>query len=368
MANKNVLLNKIYTDPKDSGSFGGIERLLQSAKFKHNRRDINRDDVEKFLRQQETYTLHKPIRRRFGRNATIVKGIDVQWQADLAEVIPLSRINSGFRYLLTVVDCFSKFAWVIPVKKKDAKHMLEAFKELLKKAAPRKPERLQTDKGKEFVNSTVKNYFVTNHIEHFTTNNETKASLVERFNRTLKTRMFAYFTQNNTRRYIDILEHLVTSYNNSIHRAIGMQPSKVTAKDNERLWHRLYGDVAQQVLPLNKKHAPKANSTVRIAKTKTIFDKGYIPNWTTELFHVRDVMRKLPKPVYKVSDYNGEDIAGTFYPEEIQKVKDKGIYKVEKVLRKRSLSNGKQQSFVKWIGWPAKFNSWIDDNDATIKS
>ena len=251
----------------------------------------------------------------------------------------------------------------MPVKKKDSQHMLEAFKELLKKSAPRKPERLQTDKGKEFTNSTVQRFFNDNKIEYFMTNNETKASIVERFNRTLKTRMFAYFTENNTQRYIDILEQLVSSYNNSLHRSIGMKPSDVKEKDNERVWHRLYGKMSQRVMPLRKNHAPKVDSAVRVAKSKTIFDKGYIPNWTGELFHVREIKHRLPKPLYKLADYADEDIAGTFYPEEVQKVKDKAIYKIEKVLRRRTLKNGNEQSFVKWKGWPEKFNTWIDNNN-----
>ena len=330
----------------------------------HKRRDIKRDDVEKFLHSQETYTLHKQIRRRFIRNATIVKGIDVQWQADLAEAIQLARGNGAYRCLMTVIDCFSKYAWVVPVKRKDSKHMLEAFKELLKKSAPRKPERLQTDKGKEFINSSVQKFLNENHIEHFMTNNETKATLVERFNRTLKTRMFAYFTENNTRRYIDILEHLVSSYNQAHHHSIGMKPAQVTEKDNERLWHRLYGKMAEQVVPVIKKNAPKVDSKVRISKTKTIFTKGYLPNWTQELFSVREIKRRHPKPVYKLADYSGDAIDGTFYPEEVQRVKDKGKYKAEKVLRKRITKNGDHQSLVKWKGWPAKFNTWIDDKDA----
>ena len=363
MTSKNMVLNTIYTDPKDSGSFGGVERLLKSARNVHKRMDIKRKDVEKFLQQQETYTLHKQIRRRFIRNQTIVKGIDVQWQADLAEVIPLASSNDGYRYLLTVIDCFSKFAWVVPVKKKDSEHIFEAFNELLKKSFPRKPERIQTDKGKEFINSTVQKFFTDNQIEHFMTNNETKASIVERFNRTLKTRMFTYFTENNTQRFIDVLEQIVSSYNNSQHRSIGIAPSQVKKKDIEKIWHRLYGKMAQQPIPLQRKHVPKLDSTVRIAKSKAVFAKGYIPNWTEELFYVKGVKRRQPKALYKLTDYMNERIEGTFYPEEIQKVKDKGSYEVEKVLKRRTLKNGQHQSFVKWKGWPEKFNTWIDDQN-----
>ena len=289
---------------------------MNSARITHNRKDINEADVKKFLQCQNTYTLHKQIRRKFRRNPVIVKGIDVQWQADLADVIELSRENNGYHYLLTVIDCFSKYAWAIPVKRKDSANMVEAFTCLFHLSAPRKPKRLQTDKGKEFVNSPVQQYLKQEGIEHFVTNNETKASLVERFNRTLKSRMFAYFTEMKTRKYIDILQNLVDSYNRSEHRSIGMKPCDVKIKDEPKIWHRLYGKVAERVVPdqKTKKLSPKKGSSVRISKAKTSFDKGYLPNWTKELFKVTKVRGQYPKNLYKLKDYTDEDIQGSFYP------------------------------------------------------
>jgi len=365
MSSKRSLLDSIYKNTEDSGSYGGVERLLHSARCEHKRKDIKKSDVEKYLQSENTYTLHKPIRRKFKRNPIIVKGIDVQWQADLADVIDLSRDNNGYHYILTVIDCFSKYAWAIPVKRKDSANMLEVMKTLLAKAHPRKPQRLQTDKGKEFINSSVQNYLKSQKIEHFVISNETKAAMVERFNRTIKTRMFAYFTEKRTRKYIDILQNLVDSYNNSIHHSTGMKPVDVTEKDNERLWHRMYGNIAQQVVPLksSKKESSKEGTTVRISKAKAIFDKGYMPNWTRELFKVKKQMKRLPKTVYKLTDYADEDIGGTFYPDEVQKVKDKNVYEVERVLKRRTLKDGTQQQLVKWLCWPEKFNSWINATD-----
>jgi len=109
-------LQRIYLNPKDSGSYGGVERLLQSALNKKLK--VNRERVVKFLKTQDPYTLHKPARKHFSRNITVVGGIDQQWQADLADLQDLTKENDGYRYLLTVIDCFSKFAWAIPTKKK----------------------------------------------------------------------------------------------------------------------------------------------------------------------------------------------------------------------------------------------------------
>ena len=181
-------IKKVYLDPKQPGSFGGVEALYKSCKEKGL--SVTRKQVLQVLKQLEVYTLHKPRRIHYSRNPTVVGGIDQQWQADLADMQHVSRQNSGYNWILTVVDCFSKYAWAIPVKKKDAKSMLVGFDQLFDLAKPRKPIRLQTDKGKEFLNKDVQNKLAKFGVKHFVTENDTKASMVERFNRTLKTKMF----------------------------------------------------------------------------------------------------------------------------------------------------------------------------------
>ena len=354
-------LRKIYRDPSDAGSFGGVNRLLKSARDK-GLLDVTKDKVKKYLESDDAYTLHKPIRKHFKRNPTIVGGIDHQWQADLADVSDISRFNDGNRYLLTVIDCFSKYAWAIPMKRKDASATVDGFRKLFFDSAPRKPKRLQTDKGKEFLNRDVQSYLKQLSIAHFTTNSETKAAIVERFNRTLKTKMFTYFTANNTSRYLDVLPDLLKAYNKSFHRSIGMKPCDVRSKDENKIWNKLYGKHAATAS--TPKHIVPKEQVIRISKTKTTFDKGYLPNWTQELFKVKDSVANR-KRVYKVKDYADEDIAGSFYPEEIQAVtKPKNTeFLIEKVLKKRKGLSG-TEVFVKWKGWPIKFNSWINEADA----
>ena len=145
-------LKRIYHDPKDPGSLGGVDRLLWRAKQLHLP-NVTRQTVEKYLKSEHANTLHKQARRRFTRNHTYVAGIDAQWQADLADMQGIARQNGGMRYLLTVIDVFSKFAWAIPVHSKDAKAITVAFGNVLTTANQRHPQRLQTDKRKEFFNS-----------------------------------------------------------------------------------------------------------------------------------------------------------------------------------------------------------------------
>ena len=145
-------LCKIYHDPKDPGSLGGVERLFLRARQLHVP-GVTRKTVQEYLKSEQAYTLHKPARRRFIRNHTYVAGIDAQWQADLADMQGIASQNGGMRYLLTVIDVFSKFAWAVPVHSKDAKAITAAFGQVLTIANPSHPKRRQTDKGKEFLNS-----------------------------------------------------------------------------------------------------------------------------------------------------------------------------------------------------------------------
>ena len=149
-------LKRIYHNTEDPGSLGGIDRLLRRAK-QLKVPSVNREDVVEYLRGEQAYTLHKPARRHYQRNHIYVGGIDAQWQADLADMQGLARQNDGMRYLLTVIDVFSKFASVEPVKSKDAPAVTAAFRMVLEGAAPRRPRRLQTDKGKEFFNASFAN-------------------------------------------------------------------------------------------------------------------------------------------------------------------------------------------------------------------
>ena len=348
-------LKELYYDPKDPGSYGGVEKLYRSAKAA-GIKNISRDKVKKFLTDQQSYSLHKPARRNFTRNPTYAKGIDQQWQADLADMQGLKKENDGYNYLLTVIDIFSKKAWVIPIKNKSAKELFSAFKQLFAESHPRKPTRLQTDAGKEFLNKEVQGFLKGEGVHHFVSNSDKKAAVVERFNRTIKTRIWTYFTAHQTHRYLEILPKLVDSYNNSYHRSIGMAPNKVRKEDETKIWVRLYGDGSKGVSNEKKK-----GQMVRVSNVKGQFEKGYMPNWSEEHF-LLESEKSNPRKVYKMADRGGEEIKGSWYPEEVQEI-SKNKYLIEKVLRKRKTKKGVKEVLVKWKGWPPKFNTWIPESD-----
>ena len=345
-------LKDLYYNPSLPSSFGGVDRLMKQVRTEGNV-SLKRHDLTEWLKGQDTYTLHKPILKNIQRNKTIVAGIDDQWQADLADLSSLQKYNNGYKYLLTCIDIFSKFAWIVPLKNKSGKSICEAFKEIFQEG--RIPHKLQTDDGTEFKNKEFQTLLKEYDVHFFTTKNETKAAVVERFNRTIKTRMWRYFTHNNTHCYVNVLEKLLSSYNKSFHRSIGISPLSVNKSNESKVWQKLYGHhVASDSFTFTE------GDKVRISKAKRTFEKGYLPNWTEEIFTIHKCIPRQP-PVYKIHDYHGSIIDGTFYAEELQKVyKDDEVYKVEDVIKTRK-RKGKNEYLVKWVGYPSEFNSWVSD-------
>ena len=204
---------------------------------------------------------------------------------------------------------------------------------------------LQTDKGTEFLNRNFQSFLKEKNIHFFTTNSELKASVVERFNRTLKTRMWKYFTAKNTRVYIDIMQDIVHAYNNSYHRSIGQAPSSVSLLNVGQMRRKLYGK--SRIKPM-RKFKFKLGDQVRISKSRRTFKKGYLPSWTQEIFTVTKIIPRVP-PVYQLRHYADDEIEGVFYAEELQKVqKSDDIYKIEKILAEKK-ENGKGACKMAWI-------------------
>lgn len=334
-----------YKNANQPASFGGVEALYRASKGK-----VSREEIKKWLRGVDAYTLHKPIRKKFTTNRVIVYSMDQQWQADLADVSTLKNKNSGYCYILTVIDILSKYAWAIPLKQKRGEDIVNAFEKIFLK---RKPKTLQTDKGTEFTNVKMQKFLKQHKVKFFTTQNETKASVVERFNRTLKTKMWKYLTHMNSYRYIDVLESLIKSYNSTYHTSIKMAPKDVTKDNEQQVWFNLYGDIKYN----RSKCDFEIGDVVRISKLKRTFEKGYESNWSEELFRVTECVNRDPK-VYRIKDLLDEPVLGTYYKQELQKVNLKDSYPIEKIIKKRY--RGKRlEYFVKYRGYSEKFNEWI---------
>ena len=267
-----------YTDPQTPGSLGGVYWYTQDQV-------LTQKEALQELQGELAYTLHRPVRRRFKTLLILVFHKNEQWQADLVEVQPLKRWNGGHRYLLTVIDVLFKYARVVPVKNKTGTAVTQPFKNVLRQG--RKPQRLQKDLGKEFYNAPSCQMLKREGIQHFSMHRDAKASIVERFNRTLKECMYRYFTARNTGTYLNVLPQLLNGYNETRHQGIGMAPRDVT-DDNERVvWTKLYG----KRLKGRPRPKLKVGDRVRLNKKHRPFKKGYLPGWTEEVFIVRRVVR-----------------------------------------------------------------------------
>ena len=238
--------------------------------------------------------------------------------------------------------------------------MVSVLERIKKRLHPRRPLRVQTDKGSEFYNAAVQAWFKKEGWDHFSTEGDSKASVVERWHRTLKQRMYRYFTAQNTLKYLGALPQLINTYNTTYHRSIGMKPLEVKPSNELKVWKRLYKTTRQRVKPPKLRKGDK----VRLNKKHRPFKKEYLPGWTEEVFLVTKV-RRLPIPSYKVSEWDGTPIKGTFYGQDLQRVQadDDSLFRVEKILKRK-----KGQVLVRWKGWPSKYDSWIPADNGKKKN
>ena len=255
----------------------------------------------------------------------------------------LSRYNKRIRFLLCVIDIFSKYAWVVPLKDKKDVSIVMAFQNSLKQSN-RKPNKMWADKGFEFYNASFKKWLHDNDIVMYSTNNEGKSVVAERFIRTLKSKIYKHMTSISRNVYIDKLDDTVDKYNNKYHTTIKMKP--IDVKDNT------YINTDKEIN--NKDPKFKVGDHVRISKYKNIFAKGYTPNWSEEVFVIKKVKNTVPW-TYVIKDLNGEEITGTFYEKELQ-ITNQEEFRSEKVIKRKG-----DKIYVKWKGYDNSFNSWIDE-------
>ena len=361
-------LSRIFHDPGDTGSFRSAAVLFKRAK-EVGIPGITRKQVDQFLQKDNAHTVHRQARRRFSRNPIYAHRIDQQWQADLADMNKESEANNGTRFILMVVDTLSKSAWAEPCKRKTAGDVSEAFKNILGRAKPRVPERLQTDDGKEFFNSTFKSLCNERGIHHFSSTSDQKAAGVERLNRTVKDLIAKSCRHRGSSRWVSVLQPIMTSYNESIHSRTKLSPNEAYELRNDpeaitELFNRYYGKKANKGPPAKepKNRLLRVGQQVRIVRRKHAFEKGYTGNWTLEHFIVAEIVNRNPKRVYKLTDFNQRPIRGIFYREELQPIEANSYY-IEKILQTRRLRGGKKEHFIKWLGWSNEFNSWINETE-----
>ena len=226
--------------------------------------------------------LHKPVIKKFEKRKVYSQFKDNIWGVDLADMQSLSRKNKGIKYLLCAIDLFSKYAFVIPLKDKKGISIVNAFDKIIKQSE-RKPNKIWVDQGSEFYTSNFKKWLSDKNIIMYSTYNEGKSVVAERFIRTLKNKLYKHMTATSKNVYYDVLDDIVNKYNNTKHNTIKMKP--IDVKNNKRVY----------IDDHNKKDSRlKVGDRVRISKFKNVFAKGYIPNWSTEIFIVDKINDTVP--------------------------------------------------------------------------
>ena len=343
-----MLKNKAFNIAKDP-KYDGYQRGLASMVYKFfdsksegsGAKHVNTKITPQ--NEQLAEELHKSIIRKFKKSKVYSAFKDNIWGVDLADMQLLSKYNKGIRFLLCVIDIFSKYAWVVPLKDKKGINIVKAFQSILKKSNSRKPNKIWVDKGREFYNAYFKKWLRDNDIVMYSTHNEGKSVVAERFIRTLKSKIYKYMTSISKNVYINKLDDIVNEYNNTYHTTIKMKP--IDVKDNT------YINTDKEINHKDPKFI--VGDRVRISKYKNIFAKGYMPNWSEEVFVIKKVKNTVPW-IYVINDLNGEEIAGTFYEKELQKTNQEE-FRIEKVIRRKG-----NKIYVKWKGYNNSFNSWID--------
>lgn len=322
--------------------------------------------------------IHKPVRKVKQRRSVRSSFRDEIWSMDLVDMQEWKDDNHGEKYMLTIVDVFTRFAWAVPMRSKSAIDTFAAFISVVDETK-RHPTKIWVDQGAEFYNSTFKKWMAAQDppVIMYSTFGESKSVIVERFNRTLKTKMWYYFTRANTRRWVDELPRLLSWYNKRVHSRLGMSPWEASKKKNfEKI-------LAIQDPPSNTGNANTSRAgvngirgidrnprysvgdVVRISRVKGIFEKGYLPNFSREVFTVVEVQipYSMDEPIiYKLQDRSGEILKGSFYEAELGPVKYPDVLLVEKVLKEKKIK-GEKYLLVKFLGYSSSMNSWIPEKD-----
>ena len=315
-----VLRDKVY-DIASNPEYDGYQRGLASMvyKFLDKKSTAGPSSLERMgsgIKKDTTKPsslilageLHKPVIKKFNKRKVYSQSKDNIWGVDLADMQSLSKKNKGIKYLLCALDLYSKYAFVIPLKDKKGFSVTNAFNKIVKQSE-RKPNKIWVDQGGEFYNNVFKKWLSDNDIIMYSTYNESKSVVAERFIRTLKNKLYKHMTATGKNVYYDVLDDVVNKYNNTKHSTINMKP--IDVKNNKRVYTDEH----------NKKDSRfKVGDTVRISKFKNIFAKGYSPNWSTEIFIVDNINDTAPY-TYNLKDLNDEEIIGSFYDRELQKTK-----------------------------------------------
>ena len=266
--------------------------------------------IEAFLRSNELHSKFKQIvKKKFPRRRIITRFPFELFQADLIEYPKYKYNNKHFVYCLVMIDCFTKFVWIKPMKTKTGEETAQAFDSIFKEFDEH-PINLMTDSGLEFFNSKVSQVLSSYNITHYKPRTKTlwKASMAERVIQTIKRKVEKYFHLNKTKSWINVIDQIVKNYNNTPHRSHGLKPIDVVEENRDDVYKRLYPNRNISVIC-----KLSIGDRVRKIREKTLFEKGYTQNWSDEIYEIADVRQSGGVCWYILQTLAGEELSGIWY-------------------------------------------------------
>lgn len=380
----NAYLTSRYYDINKPAAFTSVSKLHQAIK-KEGKYDIPLNLIKEWGMSQDAITLNtRPIEKNKVRRKVVSGLRQSLWDCDLLQLNQKRFVeaNDGYSYILVCVDVLSRYGHAVQLKSKGSQDVLNGFDHVLKQVNY-KVRSIRTDNGKEFTNRIVKDFMKKHSINLYHTSSSTKSNYAEIFIKNIKRRLFRIFQFNNSYRYLEDLQNIIKSYNNTTHSSIGIAPADVNKKNEQEIWDRTYYPPSnykkiflKAVKTNGKRYKKKKNifkynigDTVRIIYSRQLFDRDYDEKYTGETFTITRKRIAQGIPIYFLKDYSGEDVKGGFYSWELKKIvfnKD-GLFKIDKVLKKRK-RKGKSESFVHFQSWPKKYDDWVNsDNIVSLK-
>jgi len=358
-------LRKLYTAKEKVGALRGPKALYDLVKSEDLYPHITLNQIRKWLSSQTVYTTWKPRVLKFKRNRIYAMYPKHIFEFDLMypDGPQVGRDGVTYRYVLLGIDVFSKYAFYTPLPNNKAKALLGGLKKIFEDNKYY-PELAYGDPAGEHKSKRVKKYFSEKNIHLYFSNSEIHCPHVERFIRTLKSRLRRYNKAHNNRQWIRPIKAIVNSYNNSITRVHGMTPRRVLyGKDNRDIgvaYARMYLGKRKQ-LPRTSKVKYKIDDYVRLSRLKGAFEKESSEwgGWSPEVYKISEVWTDQQYPMYGVTDLNGEKLKGKFYTEELQKIlfDSKKLFPVS--IEETKTINGTKMAYVKYKGYGNKHNMWI---------
>ena len=277
--------------------------------------------------------IFSPVIRKFQRIQIQTHYKDECWSIDLIDRSNLSKYNKNYKFIFTIIDNHTKYAWAIPLKDKSGKSTTTALKSLIEKEK-RKPHKIWSDRGKEFYNTTFLHYLKEQNIQIYSTHSDLKAVFVERFNRTLLDLIKEPMYIEGKGSWLNHLDAALDKYNNRVHGTTKMTPFEMSFKTAIRATTTAIAIAASRtaspnLIPNNNKlraasrelshtASPKfqVGDFVRVPDKRNIYSKGYTTNWNRELFKIHSISKTNPV-TYTLNDENGDIIQGKYYEQEL---------------------------------------------------